>query len=67
MHVHRDLLTNEMKTQEVVMVGGLHSILTKGNEWWRIEKMKLRGFGFLGVVSFGMLSIRGNRERVICQ
>ena len=58
-----------MKTQEVVTVGDLHSILPKGNEWWRIETMKLRGFGFLGVVSLGMLSIRGNmmEERVNCQ
>ena len=69
MHVHRGLLTNEAETQEVVTVGDLCSILTKGSEWWRIEKMKLRGFELLRVVHLGMLSIWGNimEERVICQ
>ena len=62
MHVHRGLLTDEVETQEVVTVGDLRSILTKGSEWWRIKKMKLRGVWVAKGSTFGNIEYMGKHN-----
>ena len=50
--------TSELKG--VVRIGGLYTILTKGNKLWRSDKTKEKGFGLVRMVNCGKLNMRGN-------